>query len=104
MLPFKAIGGLIVLLVSPVAHGFPPETKQAAELWPTAKSFRSYEFSVTLRNFNCWNTMPWILNKVIFRVKHLSMLGSVIDKTGREINLIIIQRMEQMGEPALAHL
>lgn len=37
-------------------------------------------------------------------MKPSCMLGSVTDTTCREINLIIIQRIEQKGESGLAHL
>lgn len=108
----KSISGLAILLFPNSWSTFPrnseslaKEAGQSAEVCTTARIVKLHEFPLQLRNFRRYHdAVPWNISKEIVSVKYLCMLGSVTDATCRAINLIVIQRRAQKGEPGLAHL
>lgn len=81
------------------------EAGQSAEICTTTRAVELHEFSFLLKNLRHYHdAMPWNISKEIVSIKYLCMLGSIADASYRAINLIVIQRREQKGEPGLAHL
>lgn len=108
----KSISGLAILLF-PNSWSTTPrnseslakEAGQSAEICTTTRIVKLHEFPLQLRNLRHYHdAMPWNISKEIVSIKYLCMLGSIKDATRRAINLIVIQRREQKGEPGLAHL
>lgn len=109
----KSISGIVVLLTFSLAgllslrdsESLAEGAGQFAEICTTARIVQLHEVSPELRNFKYYHhAIPSTIRKGIFRIEHPCMLGSVMDATCREINLIITQTTEQKGEPGPAHL
>lgn len=108
----KSISGLAILLflnswsTTPRnSESLAKEAGQSAEICTTTRIVKLHEFPLQLRNLRHYHdAMPWNISKEIVSIKYLCMLGSIKDATRRAINLIVIQRREQKGEPGLAHL